>query len=185
MKQKCVLDRKIEQIDQWIELYAQKLYNRASYLLNNPSDAQDIVQDVFLIAHEKRTTFQGNSTPLTWLMSILHNKVSDWYRQKYKKGIQVDLDSFFDHDNFWRDHEGVLLDWTFYEQMENETFEEYLDRCMEKLPARWLILVKLTYLQEKKSQDICQEMNISKTNYWKMLQRSRLQLRECLEENKK
>ena len=171
-------------IEQWVDQYAQQLYNRAHYLLGNSSDAEDIVQDVFVVAYEKNATFRGNSSPLTWLMSILHNKAADWYRKKYKRGVEVNLDSFFDQENFWRDAEGVLADWTFFEQMENETFEEYLERCLEKLPERWLILVKLTYLQEKKSKDICQETNISHTNYWKILQRSRLQLRECLEENK-
>jgi len=39
------------------------------------------------------------------------------------------------------------------------------------------------YLQEKKAATVCQEMGINTTNLWKILQRSRMQLRVCLENN--
>lgn len=177
------MDNEKTKIAHWVDRYAQKLYNRAFYLLSDHSDAEDIVQDVFLAALEKSENFKGDSSPLTWLMSILHHKVADNYRRKYKSVSKVDVHSFFDENNFWKDPDSLLTDWSYFEKSKEEAFEEYLERCLEKLPARWLILVKLTYLQEKKYSKICQETKISKTNYWKILQRSRLQLRECIEKN--
>ncbi len=168
---------------QWVDAYAQKLYNRAFYLLSDQADAEDVVQDVFVAAFEKMDRFRSESTPLTWLMGILHHKVADYYRRKYKHEPQVAVDAFFDENDFWKNPDAVLADWSAFEKSDDETLEEYLERCLEKLPPRWLILVKLTYLQEKKYAEICQETQISKTNYWKILQRSRLQLRACIEQH--
>jgi RNA polymerase sigma factor (sigma-70 family) len=58
-----------------------------------------------------------------------------------------------------------------------------LEDCIEELPSRWKIPLKMYYLEEKKSSEVSQELNVSTTNLWKILQRSRLQLRECLDFN--
>ena len=141
-------------IENWVEKYSQKLYNRAFYLLGNRSDAEDLVQDIFVIA----------------------------YRQKYKSGTKISLDHFFDNDGFWNTPDEILKEWDFPEPYYEEKFEDYLERCLQLLPQKWLLVIKLTYLQEQKSKEICQEMHITKTNYWKILQRCRLQLRECIEQ---
>jgi RNA polymerase sigma-70 factor (ECF subfamily) len=36
---------------------------------------------------------------------------------------------------------------------------------------------------DKKTEEICQELGISTTNYWQMMHRAKLQLRECIDEN--
>lgn len=42
---------------------------------------------------------------------------------------------------------------------------------------------KCIILKKKKAPEVSQELNVSATNLWKILQRSRVQLRECLEVN--
>ena len=174
-----------KELEKWIDQYGQKLFDRALYLLSSQEDAKDLVQEVYIAAFSAMSNFQEKSAPLTWLMGILHHKVSDFYRKKYKGEPQVSLDHFFNEDHFWKDADGILKKWNTDDSslLDNEAFNAYLEKCLEELPERWLTLVKLTYLQEKKSADICQETNISATNYWKILQRSRLQLRECLQFN--
>ena len=174
-----------KQLEEWIDLYGQKLFDRAYYLLSNREDAEDLVQDVYVAAYSAVEQFQEKSNPLTWLIGILQHKVSDYYRKKYKGNPQVSLDHFFDHQEFWKDTDGILKNWDSHDDslLDNEAFNAFLEKCLEELPERWRTLVKLTYLEEKKSAEICQDTNISTTNYWKILQRSRLQLRECLQFN--
>ena len=38
-------------------------------------------------------------------------------------------------------------------------------------------------MEEKDCNEICQELEISPTNYWQILHRAKLQLRKCLELN--
>lgn len=75
-------------------MYGQKLFDRAFYLLSNREDAEDAVQEVYVAAYSAMDGFQEKSAPLTWLMGILHHKITDLYRKKYKGNPQVSLDHF-------------------------------------------------------------------------------------------
>ncbi|MEN5231354.1 RNA polymerase sigma factor [Sphingobacterium faecium] len=170
--------------DQWVEDYSEALMKRALYLLSDRLDAEDLVQDVFIAAFDSYPTFKGNSTPLTWLMHILKNKTADFYRKKYRNGSPISLDYFFDETGSWKDV-AIIPDWSSEDQnlMDDPEFMATMQHCLEDLPPKWKIPVKLYYLEEKKAPIVCQEMGISSTNLWKILQRSRLQLRACLENN--
>jgi len=41
--------------------------------------------------------------------------------------------------------------------------------------------IRLKFLDEKKGEQICQELGLSTTNYWQLIHRAKLQLRDCLE----
>ncbi|MDC8103015.1 sigma-70 family RNA polymerase sigma factor [Chryseobacterium sp. B21-037] len=177
---------KNEVLKSWVEMYSGALLKRAMYLLSDKDDARDIVQEVFLSALSSYDSFEGKSQPLTWLMTILNRKVADFYRGKYKSEPQIRLDHFFDETGSWKNSQ-VLNDWDISnkepELLDDQQFNKTLEDCIEELPVRWKIPVKMYYLQEKKAPDVSQELDISTTNLWKILQRSRMQLRECLDFN--
>lgn len=67
------------------ELYRQhagRLYNVACRLLGNASDAEDLVQEAFLLAHRKLDTFRGESALGTWLHRLLVNLGLDHLRSR-------------------------------------------------------------------------------------------------------
>ncbi len=57
-------------IPQLVELLGPRLYSLASRLCGNASDAEDMVQEVFLQAYRKWHTFKGDASPGTWLFAI-------------------------------------------------------------------------------------------------------------------
>lgn len=177
---------KNEVLRNWVEQYSEPLLKRAVYLLSDKTEAEDIVQEVFLSAFSSYDSFEGKSQPLTWLMAILNRKIADFYRRKYKSDPQIRLDHFFDETGSWKNND-VLNDWDISnnetELLNDQDFNKTLEDCIEDLPSRWKIPMKMYYLQEKKAPEVSQELNISATNLWKILQRSRMQLRECLEFN--
>lgn len=177
---------KDEVLKSWVELYSGSLLKRAVYLLSDKEEAEDIVQDVFLAAFSSYDSFEEKSKPLTWLMAILNRKAADFYRKKYKSEPQIKLDHFFDETGSWR-NDGVLNDWNVSDReselLDNKDFIKTLEDCIDRLPSRWKIPLKMYYLQEKKAPEVSQELQISATNLWKILQRSRMQLRECLDLN--
>lgn len=168
----------------WINDYSKSLLQRATYLLSNQEDAEDLVQEVFIAAFNSYENFKEDSQPKTWLMAILKNKIADYYRSKYKSEPNISLDHFFNEAGHWKNKD-VINDWNVSESqsslLDDTSFSKTLDNCIEQLPEKWRILVKLYYLDEKKAPDVSQELNISTTNLWKILQRSRLQLKSCLE----
>ncbi len=177
---------KNETLKNWIDQYSGALLRRAVYLLSDKVEAEDVVQEVFISAFSSYDSFEGKSKPLTWLMTILNRKVADFYRKKYKAEPQIKLDHFFEENGSWK-NDDVLNDWDVSnkepELLDDKDFNKTLEDCIEDLPSRWKIPMKMYYLEEKKAQEVSQELNISTTNLWKILQRSRMQLRECLEFN--
>lgn len=170
---------------EWIDNYSEKLLSRAFYMISNKEDAKDLVQDVFMIAYSKIETFEKKSSPYTWLSAILNNKISDMYRQKYKFGTTINFDSIFSKDGEWV-NEDISNSWDTIEvsnALDDDEFNMVFNGCINKLPERWKLVIQQCYLQQQEASNICIDMNISLNNYWKILQRSRLQLRECIDIN--
>ena len=174
-------------ITQLVDQFAGDLFSWASYKVSDTELAKDLVQDTFLAVAEKMDSFKGDSSPKTWLFSILKYKIIDHYRAKVKQPFSYDnqsFSSFFTEDGEWRAEkkpgnwdvdDGQLLD--------NVDFNEVLKECIEALPEKWSMSVKLKYLMSKKGEEICQELDITPSNFWQIMHRAKLQLRECIESN--
>ncbi len=65
-----------------LDLYGAKLYRLARRMCGNDSDAEDLVQDVFLQVFRKWGTFRGASAPGTWLFSIAAHSCKARLRRK-------------------------------------------------------------------------------------------------------
>lgn len=174
------------ELEKWIDDYSQNLLDRACYLLSDKEDAKDVVQEVFLSAYKSKDSFQGKSSPLTWLTSILHHKIADIYKKRYNGNPQpFSFETFFDKHGEWIEPD-VADPWEEDEfavstLLDNNSFCDILNQCLGRLPQQWLMVVNMCYLQEQKAAEICRELNLTTANYWKLLQRSRLQLRKCID----
>lgn len=171
----------------WVEEYTDELYSWALYKISDDELAKDLVQDTFLAAAEKVSEFKGESSPKTWLFSILNYKIIDIYRKKVNKTELREpsgLADFFDEDGSWQ-IEKMPKDWHDHEEnlLDNAEFEYVLKECLEALPEKWNTCVRLKYLTEKNGDEICQEVGISSTNFWQIIHRAKLQLRDCVETN--
>ena len=174
------------ELEKWIDDYSKALLDRAYYLLSDKEDAKDVVQEVFLSAYKSKGSFQGKSSPLTWLTSILHHKIADIYKKRYNGNTQLfSVDHFFDKHGEWIETDVAdpweQDDYAVSALLNNADFYQVLNECLERLPRQWLMVVNKCYLQEQKATEICRELNLSTANYWKLLQRSRLQLRKCID----
>lgn len=173
-------------LTEWVENYTDDLYSWALYKVSDPELASDLVQDTFLAAAEKIDGFKEESAPKTWLFSILNHKIIDYYRKKVKQPVKVDnqvFSTFFDEGGSWK-KEKRPQNWAEETHLlDDDEFKEVLKQCLDALPETWNTCVKLKYLSEKKGEEICQELNISTTNYWQIIHRAKLELRDCIEQN--
>ena len=182
---------------QWVHRYGDYLYNIACFKVSDSESAQDLVQEPFLSALKNKDQFQAKSSEKTWLTSILNNKIIDYYRSKK---INADLDSyiesteehfthrFFEPNQFnnlhwkrdkecteWGEHGSELLD--------NEDFYSIFIQCIDKLPIKLSAIIKSKFLNHSGSEEICKSMKISSSNYFVIIHRSKILLRECLDIN--
>ena len=182
--------------EKWIEKYSDYLYSFAYARLRKEEVAEDLVQDTFFSALRAKDTFLNNASEKTWLISILKRKIIDYYR---KKSTQNEL-NIFDKDtkddfmNHFFESEGKPGHWTeaagpqqwggdFGTQVESDEFYTILKNCLGKLPEKWAAVFTLKNMEDLDSEEICKELQIAPSNYWVIMHRAKLQLRECMDIN--
>jgi len=176
-----------EQLKKWVNDFTDELYQWAFYKTSSAITAEDLIQETFLAAAEKLQSFKGNSAPKTWLFSILNHKIIDYYRKKNSQPILINdnlFSNFFEEDGDWKKGKRPQ-NWFEEEQqlLDDEDFQKVLQECMSALPEIWNHCLQLKYLSEKKGAEICQELDLSTTNFWQIVHRAKLQVRNCVEGN--
>src|SRR6056297_1041862 len=170
-----------------VEKHTGELFARAYHKVSDAELAKDLVQETFLAAAQNVKTFKGKSSPKTWLFAILNNKITDYYRKKVNQTVSIDHQLFsnlFDEEGSWKKEKRPQA-WQEEEKnlLDDTEFQQILDKCLDQLPEHWNNAVKLKYLLSKKGDEICQELGISRSNYWQIIHRAKLQLRDCIENN--
>ncbi len=177
------------QLISWVNQYTDELYGWAFLKTADRHLAEDLVQETFLAAAEGLPHFRQDSHPKTWLFGILKNKIADHFRRKLQEQTQQltspeDTAGFFETDGHWHTTSRPLVWAEATEHLtDSPAFNKVLNHCLEHLPVIMQTCIRLKFLDEKKGAAICQELGISTTNYWQLVHRGKLQLRECLEKN--
>jgi RNA polymerase sigma-70 factor (ECF subfamily) len=178
-------------LEHWVNQFSDELYSWAFFKTSSKEVAEDLVQDTFMAAFHKIDTFQGKSQPKTWLFSILNNKVIDYYRlsaRTTKKNFSLTensgyelSDGLFNSYGCWKSND-INAAWDQdQELLDNPEFNSIMENCMDDLPQKWKLAVTSKYLSDKKTEIICQELEITTSNYWQIVHRSKLLLKKCLE----
>jgi RNA polymerase sigma-70 factor (ECF subfamily) len=179
-------------IEPWVEAYSDKMYSWALYKTSSKEIAEDLVQETFIVAFQSFDKFEEKSNPKTWLFGILNHKIADHFRKVYRQPVVNEsdrnpeagndfLDTFFDADGSWLKDQRPQPWSEDVHLLDNTEFVKTLQACMNELPSSWFAAINLKYLEEKKGEQICQELQITPTNFWQILHRAKLQLRKCLE----
>lgn len=180
----------------WVKKYGDNLYAWAYHRTGKKVVAEDLVQETFLSALNAMDNFTGSSSEKTWLFAILKNKIVDHFKKAFVKYEKSEselqhasqegsfLSRFFDRYGSWNkkdrpanwnDDNNNLLD-------DNE-FRRILKYCMDLLPDKWLSIITLRFLLEKNTTEVCKDLDITPSNLWVVIHRSKLQLRACIEKN--
>lgn len=145
--------------------------------------AKDLVQDTFVSAITKLDSFENRSNIRTWLTSILNRKIIDHWR-KAETRYTDPVSSFFDQEGkskHWLMDKKNSTDFeTVVDKITKEEATLELYNCIEKLPPKWRGVIASKYLEEKVSDDICKELEITPSNLWVIIHRAKLLLRDCL-----
>lgn len=176
----------------WIEEHADALFKFAVVRVADRETAKDLVQETFLSALQNLDSFRGESTEKTWLISILKNKIIDHYRKrKTDKSVPLideegssELDKYFDHEGEWKQSaQPVSWSGTGYHSLRSKEFHEILQRCLSKLSEHGRAIFTSKYIDEEDSEEICKNLEVTASNYWVIMHRAKLQLRQCVEKN--
>ncbi len=174
--------------EKWVENHGDYLYNYAYTRVQSKELAEDLVQETFIAALKAANSFKGKSTEITWLISILKRKVIDHYRKSStKKEItSSEFSSPFQNDGMWKGHwymDRGPKNWPseLDDPIHRAEFRKILEYCLSILPEKWKAVFILKFMEDANSDEICKELECTPSNFWVMLHRTRLKLRECIE----
>ncbi len=169
----------------WVSRYGDQLYNYAVARLGNHHLAEEVVQEALLDAVRSMAKFKGQSTEKTWLFGILKFKIADHYRRQWKLKRPLSLSDEANPEERLFDGNGKWIEDAFGGTLGNLELSELwqvVQRCLHALPRNQACVFVLSVLEEKKREDICNELAISAANLSVRLHRARLGLAKCVAE---
>jgi len=89
---RCGSERAYEEL---LARFQQPVYTLAVRLLNSPSEAADVVQEVFLKVFRNIDSFRGQSTLKTWIYRITVNEAHNarrWFFRHRRREVELDTD---------------------------------------------------------------------------------------------
>jgi RNA polymerase sigma-70 factor (ECF subfamily) len=173
---------------QWVDKHGDYLYNYAWARVQSKETAEDLVQETFISALKAKDSFRGDSSELTWLLSILKRKVIDFYRKKSKKKefAAANFSKPFQDEDGLQGHwimERAPKDWekATHAPTRQDEFQDIIAFCLSLLPEKWRAVFVLKVMEEIESDEVCKEIGCTSSNLWVILHRARLKMRECIE----
>lgn len=163
-----------------IQRYQQPVYNLVCRLLNDPSDACDIVQEVFLKVFRNIGSFRGNSSLKTWIYRIAVNEAYNhrrWFSRHQRhevalgaeEGMPGYVDSLADSGR------------TPFDQAADRETRALVEAALEKLNAKFRAAVILRDIEDLSYEEIATVLDVSLGTVKSRILRGREALRKILE----
>lgn len=163
----------------FIDAYSTQVYRVALKILNDPQDAEDVLQETFIKALRSLPTFEGRSSLSTWLYRIAVNEALMVMRKR--KGIEVSIDAEAEGEE--GPSEPVQLhDWCCLPEGEFMTGEahQFLDDAIMRLSPALQAVFVLRDIEGLSVKETAETLSISETAVKTRLLRARMKLREML-----
>ena len=138
-------------------------YSRAKYFareyVHSESDAENIIQDVFLHLYERRDLMDAYTNLTAYLFTSIKNRSLDYLRkwvleQETAQGVQDEFEM-----ELRMKYDSLEI---FNTQFSDETdIGELLDNALQKLPERCRNIFIMNKLEGKKQKEIAEELNLS------------------------
>ena len=163
-----------------IHAYLPQIYRAARGAGLDAQNAEDAAQATFTTFLEKIDSFEGRSHVRTWLFGILYHKITETRRAVQREERAEDIDEVmeqrFDERGMWS-HPPREADREFFDA----EIRRHIEDCLETLSGVQRMAFLLREVEHMDSAEICNTLEVSRTNLGVLLYRGRNRLRECLE----
>ncbi len=178
-----VSDSNTDAFDELVNRYSDKIYRLGLRITNNMSDAEEILQEVFLILVEKLHTFRKESKFSTWLFRVASNAAYMHIRKdKRHQQNHFSIDDYKPYND-----SGVLSgvedkDWseTPDETLLSREGTDAIESAINELPKDYRIVFHMKDIEGLKSKEIAEALGLSLPAVKSRVLRARLFLRDKL-----
>ncbi len=165
-------------ISELVHRYSSRIYSLALRIMRNEEDAEDVLQETFIIMIRKIHTFSGRSSFYTWLYRVAANVALGKLRQKKHIDSKVSI-----YESEFETLRGSgLHNWPdqLDSRINDKQFRECLKQAMVDLPENHRAVFVLRDLENLSTRETADILNISEANVKVRLMRARLFLRDQL-----
>jgi RNA polymerase sigma-70 factor (ECF subfamily) len=159
--------------EQIYRAHARKVYSLCLRMLGNPTEAEDVTQDVFVKLYRKIGTFQGDAALSTWLYRLTVNTVLMHLRRQQRKQKEQpmegdSLQSLAEDRSLNRRAEVSLID------------RIALERAIAQLPTGYRAVLVLHDVEGYEHEEIARMLGIRVGTSKSQLHKARLKMRKLL-----
>ncbi|MEN8117100.1 MAG: RNA polymerase sigma-70 factor [Bacteroidota bacterium] len=139
--------------------YYPRLSNYAKTFLSNSSEAEDLVQDVFIQIWNNRETLDTEKHFSSFIFTLVRNRCLNNLKKKVVEDKFVATQALkateeLYHISFKVEEEFISME---------EKLKTELEKIMEEMPNRCQVAFKLKWIEGKKNREIAETMKISTT----------------------
>jgi len=152
------------------------MYNTALRIVKDSAEAEDVMQESFIIAFSKLTSLKDGATFGSWLKRIvINNSISQYNKSKRfvsindESYLSIGLEEEIEDDSFSISSEDIV----------NTKVQEVM-QCMEGLNENYNQILTLHYIEGFDYEEICEILNISYANCRTLISRAKESLRTKL-----
>jgi RNA polymerase sigma-70 factor (ECF subfamily) len=164
---------------QLVEANQRNVYNLALRMLNDPQEAEDVLQETFLSAYKALPGFEGRSSLSTWLYRIASNASLMRLRKKRPETTSIDEPLELEEGESLPRQ---FVDWSSAPEDELLSGEarRMMDEAVAELPEGLRIVFILRDIEGLSTQEAGEVLELSEAAVKTRLHRARLALREKL-----
>ncbi len=163
--------------------FQQPVYNLALRLLNDPSDASDVVQEVFLKVFRNVGHFRGQSSLKTWIFRIAINEAYNqrrWFSRHRNREVGID-----DEQDDSRSRSETLADSTQspFDYVLDREQQAMIESALTRINPTFRAAVVLRDITDLSYDEIAEVLQVSLGTVKSRILRGREALRHELEKN--
>lgn len=171
-------DRDESAFRELVNRFQDRIYNTSLGLVQDPADAEDIAQEVFIQIYHSIHQFKGDAQLSTWIYRIAVTKSLDFLRSKKRKKRFGLVQSLFGNDN-----KPVIEPVNYLHpgiQQEQKEDAALLFKMVDKLPENQRTAFILNKVEELSYREIAAILNTSESAIDSLLQRAKQNLRKII-----
>ena len=172
-------------IEALMERYSGVVYRLACSITRNTSDAEEVVQDVFLTVFRKIESFEARSSLSTWIYRVTTNAALNKRRGK-RAEVETSLDemlpTYLDDGHRAGDRSFLLADWSALpdEVLLSAEGRREIERALDALPAVYRAVFVLRDVDGLSNDEAAAALGESVASVKSRLHRARMAMRESL-----
>jgi RNA polymerase sigma-70 factor (ECF subfamily) len=150
-----------------------KLFGVCLRILNDRSEAEDVLQEVYLTVWRKAASFDpARASPITWLVAVARNRSIDRLRAGAGGRRMDPIDAAAEV----RDPAPAAVELVEAAQQSNR-----LGLCLEQLESRQSIAIRSAFLDGNTYEELAERMKVPLGTMKSWIRRGLSKLRDCLE----